>query len=117
MGCKYVFYKGRAYRVSRVTPITPVINIGATQPKLRLAMLGLNLAVGSPTVTIEELEHATIRVFDKGELGFLAEAKFSPDGQPIYHYVDPDLADRIINNTLSPAEIAHLFQIDPPIDY
>jgi len=104
-------------RVGRVGGALSVQSMGFVLPALVLATLNLRVAQGSASFTIEELADSIIRVFDHGEMGFLAEARLTPESMPIYHYVDKELAERIVNETLSPADIAHLLTKDDPVDY
>jgi hypothetical protein len=103
-------------RVGAVGAASPVIISGSMSPSLRLAVLGLSLATGSASFTIEELADSVIRVYNHGEMGYLAEARLKPDAMPVYHYVSKEMAERIQNSTLSPADIAHLFTKDDPVD-
>jgi len=102
-------------RIGPVTPAPPVVKVGEVSPAARLRALGLFYAAGSPTVTLEELSEATIRVFEHGEMGYLVEAKFKPGDQPIYHYVTAEEAESIKTGEITPELIAHLFEPAEPV--
>jgi len=115
MGCRWVTIAGRRVRVGPVEPTLPVVKVAELSPAERLRALGLFFAAGSPTVTVEELAQATIRLFDHGEMGWLAEAKFKPADLPIYHYITEAEAEAIKTGEITPQLIARLFEPHEPV--
>ena len=115
MGCKWVTIDGRRQRIGPVEPTLPVVEVKVLSPAERLRALGLFYAAGSPTVTLEELRQATIRLFNHGEMGWLVEARFKPGDLPIYHYVSDEEAELIRSGEITPALIAHLFEPVEPV--
>ena len=113
--CSVAYIRGRYYRVGPVGPSVPVSPVVEISPAERLRALGLFYAAGSPTVTLEELSEATIRVFKHGEMGYLVEARFKPTAQPIYHYISAEEAESILTGNIAPELIAHLFEPAEPV--
>jgi len=106
---------GKLVRKERVGAAVAVEQVAALSPAERLGALGLFFASGSPTITIEELQKATIRVFKNAEMGYLVEAKLTPTAQPIYHYVSDEEAEVIKAGEITPEQIAHMFEPAEPV--
>ena len=74
MPCKWVTVRGRRVKIGgSVTAATATMQMATLAPSLRLAELGLLYASGSPTVTLEELRDAVVRVWWNEERGWFAE--------------------------------------------
>lgn len=115
-GC-FKWVNGRLVRVARVEPIAPPEVVTVQSPMERLSALGLVYAGRSPGFTIEELWHATIRLFKREEMGWLVEARFKPGDLPIYHSVSEEEAKSIEVGEFSPELIVKLFESTEPVMY
>lgn len=108
MGCRWITVRGRRQRIGPTTPIEAPFELSELSISLRLAALGLVLAMHSPGYTIEELKDAIIRLWRRGEGGDLAEVRIKPGDPPIYHVVTPDQAKMIESGEVPPELIADL---------
>lgn len=78
----------------------------------RLERLGLVYAGASPGFTIEELRDATVTVWLDDEVGWMAEARFTPASPPIYRSLTNEEAAAFIKDEASGPLIAKVFTKD-----
>jgi len=116
MGCGWITVGGKHIRIAGgVSQPTQQHAAGLLLPSLRLAALGLLYASGSPTVSIEELRDAIIRIWRDEEKGYFAEARFSPGAPPIYTMLTAEQAQNLLGPEADPHLIAMVFERKEPL--
>lgn len=117
MGCRWRTVRGKRERTGLAGD--PLSALSILQISVAGIMLGLNLSVvsGSPSLTIDELRDATVRIWKDPEKGYFTEAHYHRRSPPLIRPITPATASAWLVKRPTSAMIAHAFMLYPPIHH
>ena len=115
MGCAWKTIRGIRQRIGPVIPIPSPRAIILKKLPAWMALRGL-LRLFIPTLSPEiDWDKAVLRLWERGEMGWLLEVRVHPTDPPIYHAITAMEAELWVAGEPTPEFIERLLKVEEPV--